>query len=84
MVVNENPDPHLISLVPFNKKLKDIMGNTQSPSTDTGEIICLSFHAKGGCFTNFRRKSTHGITLSLAEKGRIENYIADRLAKMEN
>jgi hypothetical protein len=83
MVVNENPDPHLVSLIPFNKKLKDIMGNTQSPSTDTGETICLSYHAKGGCFTNCRRKSTHGITLSLAEKGRVENYIADRLAKME-
>jgi hypothetical protein len=82
MVVNENPDPHLLSLVPFNKKLKDIIGNTQSPANDAGEIICLSYHVKGGCFTNCRRKNTHGTTLSLAEKGRLENYIADRLEKL--
>jgi hypothetical protein len=26
MVVNESPDPHLLALVPFNKKLKDDIG----------------------------------------------------------
>jgi len=82
MVVNENPDPHLLSLVPFNKKLKDIIGNTQSPANDAGEIICLSYHVNGGCFTNCHRKNMHGTTLSLAEKSRLENYIADRLEKL--
>jgi hypothetical protein len=82
MVVNESPDPHLLGLVPFNKKLKDIIGNTQSPANDAGEIICLSYHVKGGCFTNCRRKNTHGTTLSFAEKSRLENYIADRLEKL--
>jgi hypothetical protein len=82
MVVNESPDPHLLSLVPYNKKLKDIIGDTQSPATDLGHIICLSYHVKGGCFSNCRRKNTNGITLSLAEKGRLENYLADRLEKL--
>jgi len=82
MVVNENPDPHLLGLVPFNKKLKDIIGNTQSPANDAGEIICLSYHVNGGCFTNCHRKNMHGTTLSLAEKSRLENYIADRLEKL--
>jgi hypothetical protein len=82
MVVNETPDSHLLSLVPYNRKLKDIIGNTQPPSTDSGNVLCLSYHVKGGCFSNCRRKNTHGITLSMAEKGRLENYLADRLEKL--
>jgi hypothetical protein len=44
----------------------------------------MSYHVKGGCFTNCRRKQTHGITLSMGEKERLANYIADRLAKLGN
>jgi hypothetical protein len=82
MIVNENPDSHLLSLVPYNRKLKDIIGNTQPPSTDSGNVLCLSYHVKGGCFSNCRRKNTPGITLSMAEKGWLENYLADRLEKL--
>jgi hypothetical protein len=81
MVINENPDRHLLSLVPFNRKLKDLMGDTYPPNTDAGQQICLSFHVKGACYSNCRRKPTHGMTLNLQEKQRLENYIADRLEK---
>jgi len=81
MVINENPDRHLLSLVPFYRKLKDLMGDTYPPNTDAGQQICLSFHVKGACYSNCRRKPTHGITLNLQEKQRLDNYIADRLEK---
>jgi len=68
MITNENPDAHLLTLVPFNRKLKDLMGDTVLPNTDAGEPICLSFHVKGGCYSNCRRRSNHGKVLNLAEK----------------
>jgi hypothetical protein len=84
MVVNESPDPHLLALVPFNKKLKDIIGDSQSPSTDAGEVICMSYHVEGGCFTNCCCKQMHGNSLSMDKKECLANYIADRLAKLGN
>ncbi len=84
LIVNENPDPQLLALIPFNRKIRDIMGNTQPPTTDAGDPLCLSFHAKGGCYSNCRRKKNHGHILSQAEKERLANYIADRLEKAKN
>jgi hypothetical protein len=84
MIINENPDRHLLSLIPFNRKLRDLMGLTTPPDTDNGQQICLSFHARGACYSNCRRKQTHGITLNHNEKQRLENYIADRLEKSGN
>lgn len=84
MVINENPDRHLLSLIPFNRKLRELMGLTTPPDTDSGQQICLSFHARGACYSNCRRKQTHGITLNHNEKQRLENYIADRLEKSGN
>jgi hypothetical protein len=55
LIVNEHSDPQLMALIPFNKKLKDIIGTMQPPLTDTGDQICLSYHAKGGCYPNCRR-----------------------------
>jgi hypothetical protein len=81
MITNENPDAYLLTLVPFNRKLKDLMGDTVPPNTDAGKPICLSYHVKGGCYSNCRRRNNHGRVLTLAEKQRLENYIADRLAK---
>jgi len=80
LVVNPSQDPHLASLIPFNKRIKDLMGTTNPPNTDDGTPICLSFHLKGGCYTNCRRAANHAHTLTASEKGRLENYVADRLA----
>jgi len=81
MIVNPNSDSHLLSLIPFNKKLKEIIGTSQPPLTDKQEPICLSYHVKGACYSNCRRKKNHSHALTLAEKERLENYIADRLEK---
>jgi hypothetical protein len=84
LIVNENPDPQLLALIPFNRKIRDIMGNTQPPVTNGGDPLCLSFHAKGGCYSNCRRKKNHGHILSQAEKEQLANYIADRLEKSKS
>jgi hypothetical protein len=57
------------------------MGDTVPPNTDAGKPICLSYHVNGGCYSNCRRRNNHGRVLTLAENQRLENYIADRLAK---
>ncbi len=82
LIVNNTPDPHLLSLVPFNKKLKGIMGTKTTPNTDTEEPICLSFHVKGGCYSNCHRHTNHTYTLTQTNKQRLENYIADRLEQL--
>ncbi len=82
LIVNDNPDAHLITLIPFNRRIKDLIGNTTPPNTDSGTPICLSFHAKGGCYSNCRRKANHSQTLNAAEKERLAIYIADRLEKL--
>jgi hypothetical protein len=82
LVVNESPDTHLLSLIPFNHCIKDLISNTQPPNTDDCLLICLSFHTKGGCYTKCRRKNTHSHVLTLSEKERLENCIADRLEKL--
>ncbi len=81
LVVNETPDPHLLTLIPFNRRIKDLISNTPPPNMDSGTPICLSFHAKGGCYSNCCRKANHTHVLNMAEKQRLENYIADRLEK---
>jgi hypothetical protein len=81
LVTNDTPDSHLLSLIPFNRKLKDIIGTTQPPMTDTNDPICLSFHAKGACFSNCRQAKNHAHILSMAEKERLENYLVDHLEK---
>ncbi len=82
LIINEHQDSHLLTLIPFNRKIRDIMGNTQPPTTDDGQPICLAFHTKGGCYSNCRRRANHSHTLTLAEKERLENYIVDRLEKL--
>jgi hypothetical protein len=84
LVVNEHADSHLASLIPFNRKLKDIIGSTQPPTTDGGDPICLSYDVKGGCYSTCRHKANHNHVLTASEKGRLENYIADRLAKVQS
>jgi hypothetical protein len=82
LVVNESPDSHLMSLIPFNRRIKDLIGNTAPPNTDGGVPICLSFHTKGRCYSNCRHKNNHSHVLTVAEKERLGNYIADRLEKL--
>ena len=82
LVVNENPDPNLLTLIPFNRRIKDLIGTTQPPNTDSGTPMCLSFHVKGGCYSNCRRKANHAHPLNAAEKERLANYVADRLEKL--
>ncbi len=82
LVVNESPDHTLLTLIPFNRRIKDLIGNTAPPNMDAGIPICLLYHVKGGCYSNCRRKANHHQVLNAAEKERLGNYVADRLEKL--
>jgi hypothetical protein len=79
-VPNPHGDINLQRLVPFNMKIRDLMGSASPPLNDDNLPMCLSFHVKGGCFSNCRRRADHTRPLTAADKDRLRNYIADRLA----
>jgi hypothetical protein len=78
-MANLTPDPALQQIVPSGIKLKDLIGTTSPPQLDNGAQLCLSFHTKQGCWSTCRRSSTHGVTLTAAEKTRVINYLRSRV-----
>jgi hypothetical protein len=78
-VSNDHADITLMQLIPHGQKIKDLIGTSNPPLSDAGQPLCLSFHLKGGCFSNCRRQTTHTTALTAAEKDRLSNYVADRL-----
>jgi hypothetical protein len=50
---------------------------------DDNVPICLSYHIRGGCFSNCRRKDNHAKVLSVTEKQRLSNWIFDQTAKLK-
>jgi len=45
-----------------------------------GTEMYLSYHLRGGCWSNCRRAKHHGMPLSPVEVQRLEQYITARLA----
>lgn len=76
-------DNELRSLLPPGVKILELLGNDPVPTGDDNNPICLSFHIKGGCYNNCRRKSNHAKTLSAAEKQKLSNWIVDQTAKLK-
>jgi hypothetical protein len=81
-IKNPAADPTLQSLIPPGIKITDIMGSDPPPLDEDNQPICLSFHIKGGCFSNCRRKDNHAKPLSASDKSRISNWIVDQVAKL--
>jgi hypothetical protein len=79
---NPSADPALQGLLPNGIKIMDLVGSDQVPLSDDNAPICLSYHIKGGCFSDCRRKDNHAKPLSADEKNRVSNWIVDQLAKL--
>jgi hypothetical protein len=80
---NFNVDNELRSLLPPGIKILELLGNDPVPTGEDNSPICLSFHIKGGCYNNCRRKSNHAKTLSATEKQKLANWIMDQTAKLK-
>jgi hypothetical protein len=76
---NPSPNEQLVTLLKPRIKIRELIGPTSPPLNDDNEAMCLSFHLKGGCYSNCRRRSDHSRTLSPEEVTRLANYVADRL-----
>lgn len=76
---NPAPNEQLLSLLKPKVKIRELIGPSAPPLNDDQEPLCLSFHLKGGCYSNCRRRSDHTRTLSSDEVTRLANYVADRL-----
>jgi hypothetical protein len=82
-VPNNNPVFAIQSLVRPDQKIRNLIGSVPPPLNDDNETMCLSFHVKGGCYSNCRRKSDHDRALTAGEQQRLATYVADRLAALE-
>lgn len=80
---NPNVDTELQSLLPPGVKIVELLGNDPVPIGDDNNPICLSYHIKGGCYNNCRRKQNHQKTLSAGEKHKLSNWIVDQTAKLK-
>jgi len=82
-IKNAAVDSSLQSLLPAGLKISDLVGSDSAPVGDDNNPICLSFHIRGGCFSNCRRKENHAKTLSPAEKQKLSNWIVDQTTKLK-
>jgi len=80
-VHNTNPNANLQSLLPTNVRIKDLLGPDEAPRGTAGTPLCLSFHLRGICSSNCRRKSDHERPLSAADKDTLSNWVVDQLAR---
>jgi hypothetical protein len=82
-IKNTAVDTSLQSLLPAGLKITDLVGSDSVPVGEDNNPICLSFHIRGGCFSNCRRKENHSKTLTAAEKQKLSNWIIDQTAKLK-
>jgi hypothetical protein len=81
-VTNLAPDPALTQLVEPGIKIRDLIGSDPPPLLDNGQQVCLSHLLWQGCWSNCRRASAHGHTLTPAEKTRIAAYLTMQTQKL--
>jgi hypothetical protein len=82
-IKNAAVDAALQGLLPPGIKINDLVGSDPVPLGDDNNPICLSFHIRGACFSNCRRKDNHSHTLSAEEKSKLSNWIVDQTAKLK-
>jgi len=81
-ITNLQPNATITAQDKPNIKLKDIISNAPPPKMDDGNELCLSYHLRGGCWSNCRRASTHAQTLSNPEVQRLTQYLTRRFATL--
>jgi len=81
-ITNLQPNATITAQDKPNIKLKDIISNAPPPKMDDGTELCLSYHLRGGCWSNCRRASTHAQTLSNPEVQRLTQYLTRRFATL--
>jgi hypothetical protein len=79
---NPNVDTSLQALIPPGIKITELLGTDEVPVGDDNVPFCLSYHVKGGCFSNCRRKENHSKTLLPEDKQRLSNWLVDQTAKL--
>jgi len=82
-IKNPNVDTSLQGLLPSGIKINDLVGSDAAPMGDDNTPYCLSYHIRGGCFSNCRRKDNHTKALSQADKQKLSNWIVDQTAKLK-
>ena len=82
-VANLNVLPALQALDKADIKIKDIMGTTSPPKMANGTEICLSYHLRGGCWTNCRRANNHQQTLTTEDIQRLSQYLTRRTVALQ-
>jgi hypothetical protein len=80
-VKNPAVDAALQGLLPPGVKITDLLGSDPVPISEDNNPICLSYHIRGGCFTNCCRKENHARILSPANKQKLSNWVVDQTAK---
>jgi hypothetical protein len=80
---NTTVDPALQSLLPAGIKTADLVGSDPVPTNDDNHPICLSYHIRGGCFSNCHRKENHSRPLSATDKAKLSNWMVDQVAKFK-
>jgi len=81
-ITNLQPNATITAQDKPNIKLKDIISNAPPPKMDDGTELCLSYHLRGGCWSNCRRANTHAQTLSNPERQRLTQYLTRRFAAL--
>jgi hypothetical protein len=80
-VNNTSLDPALSALFPPTVRIKDLLGNDETPQNENNNPMCLSFHLRGLCSSNCRHKLDHERPLTPADKNLLSNWVIDQLAK---
>lgn len=81
-ITNLTPHESITSLDRPQTKIKDIMGTAPPPKMADGTEMCLSFHLRGGCWSNCRRAANHAVTLSANDLQRLRQYLTRRFAAL--
>jgi len=81
-VKNPAVDPTLQSLLPTGIKITELVSSDAIPTGDDNTPFCLSYHIRGGCFSNFHRCNNHNKQLSTADKQTLSNWLVDQTAKL--
>jgi len=81
-IANQAPIPAIVALDKPNIKIRDVIANAAPPKMDDNTDMCLSFLLRGGCWSNCKRASNHGQTLSPTETDRLQQFLTWRMATL--
>ena len=78
---SEAVDAEIQALLPAGRQIKQLIGDSEPPTNDTGTTMCLSYHVRGGCWSTCRRKEDHR-PQAAGKKERLKNYMRARAAQL--